>query len=55
MIDPTTHTLASSFVHRSISGFVVQGGGFVGTADPAHLSTELVLPTGTALVEVYPQ
>src|SRR5262249_47862851 len=34
--DPTTHMLASSFVHRSVPSFVVQGGGFVGTADPAH-------------------
>ena len=36
MTDPTTHTLASSFVHRSVSGFVVQGGGFIGTVDPAN-------------------
>jgi len=36
MTDPTTHTLASSFVHRSEPGFVVQGGGFIGTVDPAH-------------------
>ena len=34
--DPTTHTLASSFIHRSVAGFVVQGGGFLGTVDPAH-------------------
>jgi cyclophilin family peptidyl-prolyl cis-trans isomerase len=34
--DPTTHTLASSFIHRSVPGFVVQGGGFIGTVDPAH-------------------
>jgi len=36
MTDPTTHGLASSFIHRSVSNFVVQGGGFIGTADPAH-------------------
>jgi cyclophilin family peptidyl-prolyl cis-trans isomerase len=36
MTDPTTHALASSFVHRSVSGFVVQGGGFIGTVDPAN-------------------
>jgi peptidyl-prolyl cis-trans isomerase A (cyclophilin A) len=36
MTDPTTNTLASSFVHRSVSGFVVQGGGFIGTVDPAN-------------------
>src|SRR5438270_7936039 len=34
--DPTTHMLASSFIHRSVPGFVVQGGGFIGTVDPAH-------------------
>src|SRR6266480_1373316 len=34
--DPTTHTLASSFIHRSVPGFVGQGGGFIGTVDPAH-------------------
>jgi peptidyl-prolyl cis-trans isomerase A (cyclophilin A) len=36
MTDPTTHGLASSFIHRSVPNFVVQGGGFIGTADPAH-------------------
>ena len=36
MTDPTTHGLASSFIHRSISGFVVQGGAFIGTADSAN-------------------
>jgi Peptidyl-prolyl cis-trans isomerase (rotamase) - cyclophilin family len=36
MTDPTTHTLASSFIHRSAPGFVVQCGGFIGTVDPAH-------------------
>jgi cyclophilin family peptidyl-prolyl cis-trans isomerase len=30
MTDPVTHTLASSFIHRSVSNFVVQGGGFIG-------------------------
>ena len=35
-MDPTTHTLASSFIHRSIPSFIVQGGGFIGTVDPAH-------------------
>src|SRR5438067_9160430 len=34
--DPTTHGLASSFIHRSISNFVVQGGGFIGTVNPAQ-------------------
>ena len=37
--DPTTHMLASTFIHRSVPGFFVQGGGFIGTVDPAHLTT----------------
>ena len=36
MTDPTTHGLASSFIHRSVSNFVVQGGGFIGTVNPAQ-------------------
>ena len=35
-IDPTNGQLASSFVHRSIPGFIIQGGGYIGTVDPAH-------------------
>jgi cyclophilin family peptidyl-prolyl cis-trans isomerase len=34
--DPATHMLASSFVHRSVPGFIVQGGEFIGTVDPSH-------------------
>jgi len=41
-IDPTNGQLASSFVHRSVPGFVIQGGGFLGTVDPAHPSNLLV-------------
>ncbi len=33
-IDPTNGQLASSFVHRSIPGFVIQGGGYLGTVNP---------------------
>src|SRR6266403_4750441 len=29
-IDPTTGQLASTFVHRSIPGFILQGGGYIG-------------------------
>jgi cyclophilin family peptidyl-prolyl cis-trans isomerase len=38
MTDPVTHTLASSFIHRSVSNFVVQGGGFIGinSAQPPY-------------------
>ena len=33
--DPTTNQTASSFVHRSVPGFVIQGGGYIGTVDPS--------------------
>ena len=45
-IDPTTHHRASSFVHRMIPNFVVQGGGYigtVGTSDPT-----IAIPTRLA-------
>src|SRR5206468_9901805 len=42
-IDPTTGQLASTFVHRSIPGFIIQGGGYIGTVDPAHPAS--LLPT----------
>ena len=45
--DPTTHLLASSFIHRSVPGFVVQGGGFIGTVDPAHPSNVRPTPVAT--------
>ncbi len=35
MIDPTTSTLASSFIHRSVPDFVIQGGGFLSTVNPS--------------------
>jgi cyclophilin family peptidyl-prolyl cis-trans isomerase len=41
-VDPTTGQLASSFVHRSVPGFVIQGGGYLGTVDPAHPANLLV-------------
>ncbi len=47
MTDPTTHTLASSFIHRSVPSFVVQGGGFIGTADPAHPNNARPTPVVT--------
>ena len=34
LTDPTTNQLASSFIHRSVPSFVIQGGGFIGTVDP---------------------
>jgi cyclophilin family peptidyl-prolyl cis-trans isomerase len=35
VFDPTAHQTASSFVHRSISGFIIQGGGYIGTVNPS--------------------
>ncbi len=32
--DPTTQQLASSFIHRSVPNFVIQGGGYIGTVHP---------------------
>lgn len=42
LMDPTTHQQASSFVHRAIPGFVIQGGGFIGTVNPANPNSALV-------------
>src|ERR1041384_1478242 len=44
--DPTTLQPASTFVHRSVPGFVIQGGGFFSTvnpADPVHVQPTAVL------------
>jgi len=35
-VDPINGQLASSFIHRSVPGFIIQGGGYLGTVDPAH-------------------
>jgi cyclophilin family peptidyl-prolyl cis-trans isomerase len=46
--DPTTNQIASSFIHRSVPGFIIQGGGFIGTVDPNltnNPSKDNVLPT----------
>ena len=46
-IDPTTGELASSFVHRSVPEFVIQGGGFLSTvnpSDPMHALPTQVTP-----------
>ena len=40
-IDPTTGQLASTFVHRSIPGFIIQGGGYIGTVDPGNPANAL--------------
>ena len=45
-IDPTTHHRASSFVHRSIADFVIQGGGFIGTVSTSDPT--VAVPTQVA-------
>jgi cyclophilin family peptidyl-prolyl cis-trans isomerase len=35
IFDPTAHQTASSFIHRSIPGFIIQGGGYLGTVNPS--------------------
>ncbi|MDQ6625275.1 MAG: peptidylprolyl isomerase, partial [Verrucomicrobiota bacterium] len=43
--DTATGQLASSFIHRSVPGFVIQGGGFIGTTDPSDSTHTRLLPT----------
>ncbi|HKP02524.1 MAG TPA: peptidylprolyl isomerase [Chthoniobacterales bacterium] len=38
--DPTTHQLASSFIHRSQPNFVIQGGGFLGTVNSQNTAIQ---------------
>ncbi len=45
--DPAANQLASTFIHRSIPGFVIQGGGFLGTVDPAHPQNVIASPVTT--------
>ena len=46
MTDPTTGQQASSFMHRSVPGFVIQGGGFIATVNPNKPNE--ILPTQVA-------
>lgn len=43
-IDPANGQLASTFIHRSVTNFVIQGGGFLSTIDPAS-ATGVIQPT----------
>jgi cyclophilin family peptidyl-prolyl cis-trans isomerase len=40
LTDPTTHQNASSFVHRSVPGFVIQGGGWIGTVNNSNSAVQ---------------
>jgi peptidyl-prolyl cis-trans isomerase A (cyclophilin A) len=45
-IDPTIHHRVSSFVHRAVTNFIIQGGGFIGTvstSDPTHATPTQVV------------
>src|SRR3954453_2183617 len=35
LFDSTAHKTASSFIHRSAAGFIIQGGGYLGTVNPS--------------------
>jgi len=45
IIDPTNGQLASSFVHRSVPGFIIQGGGYLGTVNPSPSPAPPTRPT----------
>ena len=45
-IDPTTHHRASTFIHRSVVNFVIQGGGYIGTVNTSDPT--IVTPTQVA-------
>src|SRR5204862_8084674 len=45
VFDAAANQQASSFIHRSVSGFVIQGGGYIGTVDPADSNKQNVKPT----------
>lgn len=45
IIDPTNGQLASSFVHRSVPGFIIQGGGYLGTVNPSPSPAPPTQPT----------
>jgi cyclophilin family peptidyl-prolyl cis-trans isomerase len=45
LLDPTTNQVASSFIHRSVPSFVIQGGGFIGTVLPSDQTKQNAQPT----------
>ena len=45
VFDAAANQQASSFIHRSAPGFVIQGGGYIGTVDPADSNKQNVKPT----------
>ena len=55
ILDPTTHQTASSFIHRSISGFIIQGGGYLGTVNPSPTPGSANNPVQPTQVAVLPR
>src|ERR1043166_2287872 len=55
ILDPTTHQTASSFIHRSISGFIIQGGGYLGTVNPPPTPGSANNPVQPTQVAVLPR
>jgi cyclophilin family peptidyl-prolyl cis-trans isomerase len=53
--DPTTHQTASSFIHRSIPGFIIQGGGYLGTVNPSPTPGSANNPVQPTQVLTFPR
>src|ERR1700748_2767555 len=49
--DPVTHGTASSFFHRAVPGFIIQGGGFLGTVNTTNNG---LTPTAVATASPIP-
>ncbi|CAN5734558.1 hypothetical protein BH20VER1_BH20VER1_19490 [soil metagenome] len=45
MTDPVNGERASVFFHRSVPGFIIQSGGFLGTVDPSPAANGAIQPT----------
>src|ERR1041385_5308372 len=54
IFDATAHQTASSFIHRSIPGFIIQGGGYLGTVNPSPTPGSANNPVQPTQVLVFP-
>ena len=54
VFDPTANQSASSFIHRSVPGFVIQGGGFLGTVNPSPTPGSANNPAQPTQVATFP-
>src|SRR4051794_14635823 len=55
IFDPTAHQTASSFIHRLIPGFIIQGGGYLGTVNPSPTPGSANNPVQPTQVLVFPR